>query len=150
MLEPLDMTTLFHSVLFAYQKAIKQILGSEAASAFIHPVLETVRKINEKKGVTLIEGKDLDEVLENLSRNFINTGLVKEATFQKIGSERYLFRIDRCLWAKSVHKELELVDVTCPYALVAMAIFQEVTGKKVKVRESNYFVEGCETIIEPR
>jgi hypothetical protein len=39
-------------------------------------------------------------------------------------------------------------DVTCPYALLAMAVFEKVTGRKVKVADSRYFKEGTETIIQ--
>jgi hypothetical protein len=44
--------------------------------------------------------------------------------------------------------ELEPKDVTCPLALIAMAVFEKATGKKVKVSESKYNREGTETIIE--
>ncbi|MEM0095881.1 MAG: hypothetical protein QW660_04520 [Candidatus Bathyarchaeia archaeon] len=53
------------------------------------------------------------------------------------------------MWARHIHEEPSPKDVTCPFALIAMAVFQKFTGKKVKVTESTYFKEGTETIIEP-
>ena len=77
---------IFHTILFAYQKSVRNILGSGQA-IFVHPVIETIKKIKE--------------------------------------------------------------DVTCPLAILAMSVFEEVTGKKVKFAESKYSDFGTETIIEP-
>lgn len=130
------------------QKAVKDILKSGSAIS-VHPVLETIRRVNEKRGVNLIEGENLDEVFQNLSRKILKTELVKEFRFERIGLERYVLHVDGCVWACHIHEELKPKDVTCPYALVAMSIFEGVANKRVKVTDSEYTETGTKTKIEP-
>ncbi|MFZ0965673.1 MAG: hypothetical protein WAN82_03495 [Candidatus Bathyarchaeia archaeon] len=80
----LDIATMFHSLLFAYQKSVKELLGSGSA-IFVHPTIETLNKIEKKRGLNLFQGKSLDEVYANLSNFFLKTGVVKEFTFEKVG-----------------------------------------------------------------
>jgi len=143
----LDIGTLFHNLLFAYEKAVKEILGSGKA-VFVHPTLEILKKIDEKRGSRLMEGENLEEAWTNLSNFFSQGNVVKEFSFKKIGPEKYVLRVDGCIWASHIHEELSPKDVTCPFALIAMSIFQKFTSKKVKVTESAYFKKGTETIIE--
>ncbi|MEM3360618.1 MAG: hypothetical protein QXU45_07050 [Candidatus Bathyarchaeia archaeon] len=44
----LDIGTLLHNLLFAYEKAVKEVVGSGKA-VFIHPTLEILKKIDEKR-----------------------------------------------------------------------------------------------------
>ena len=80
----LDIATMFHSLLFAYQKSVKELLGSGSA-IFVHPTIETLNKIEKKRGLNLFQGKSLDEVYANLSNFFLKTGVVKKFTFEKVG-----------------------------------------------------------------
>jgi hypothetical protein len=143
----MDLATLFHSLLFAYQKSVKELLGSGSA-IFVHPMIETLNNVERKRGLNLLKGKSLDEAYANLSNFFLKTGVVKEFTFQKVDSEKYVLKVDGCIWASHIHEELKPKDVTCPYALLAMAVFEKVTGRKVKVADSIYLQTGTETIIE--
>lgn len=51
-------------------------------------------------------------------------------------------------FAEHAHGLLKPTDVACPYALIVMAIFQSVTGKKVKNTKSLFTPAGTETMIE--
>jgi len=82
----LDIATMFHSLLFAYQKSVKELLGSGSA-IFVHPTIETLNKIEKKRGLNLFQGKSLDEVYANPSNFFLKTGVVKEFTFEKVGAK---------------------------------------------------------------
>ena len=143
----LDAGALFHCLLFAYQKAVKEILGS-GCSVFVHPTLDLLKKIDMKRNLNLIKGKNLDETWRNLSEFFLKANLVKEFSFRKTGPRKYVLRVNGCLWARHIHEELKPKDVTCPYALIAMAAFEKATGKRVKLADSKYLKEGTETIIE--
>lgn len=143
-----DIAALFHCLLFSYQKNVERVLGSGSA-IFVHPTIELLAKIDERRGLNLIRGKSVEETWDNLSRFFLKSGVVKEYGFRKIGAGRFVLRLDGCVWAKHVHGELKPKDSTCPLALVAMAAFEKVTGKKVRVVDSEYFEEGTETVIEP-
>ncbi len=146
-LEELDIGTLFHCILFAYQKSLKDILGTGSA-VFVHPVLNIIARINEKRGVNLVEGEGIDEVFDNLSRIIQKTGIVKEYRFEKVAPERYVLHVDGCFWAPHIHEELKPRDVTCPLALLAMSVFESVLKGQVKVSDSEYLRDGTETVIE--
>lgn len=81
-----DVATLFHSLLFAYQKSVKELLGSGSA-IFVHPTIETLNKVESKRGLNLLQGKSLDEAYANLPNFFSKTGVVKEFAFQKASPE---------------------------------------------------------------
>lgn len=147
-LDPEDVGTLLHGILFAYQKTAKDTLGSGAA-IFVHPVLDIIKRINGRTGVNLINGRNLDEVFESLSKIMPTSGLVKDFKFEKLSSNTYNLYVDGCVWAPHIHNELKPKDVACPYALIAMSVFEEVAGCKVKVADSEYFKTGCTTRIEP-
>lgn len=146
-LDPLDIATLLHGILFAYQKAVKGILGTGSA-IFVHPVLGIIKRVNKRTGVNLIKGRDIDEVFENLSKVMPTTGLIREFRFERLSSERYVLHVDGCVWAPHIHSELKPRDVTCPYALIAMSIFEEVLKSKVKIADSEYYENGTKTRIE--
>lgn len=92
--------------------------------------LETVRKLDEELHVKLIEGKSVEEVLENLARQFIEAGIVKVFQIEKLDKNKYKCVIDGCLFAQPTHSLLKPEDVTCPLAMVAMAAYEKTSGKK--------------------
>lgn len=143
-----DVETLMHRVLFAYQKATKDILGTGAA-ILLRPTLDILKKINEgAEEVNLIKGRNIDEVFEKLSKVMPATGLVKELRFEKLSPKRYVLHVDGCVWARHIHKKLKPKDMICPYALLAMSLFEEVLKAKVKVSYSEYHENGNKTRIE--
>jgi len=146
-LDPQDFGSLLHGILFAYQKSVKEILGS-GATIFVHPVLDIIQTINETTGVNLIKGRDIDEVFANLSETMPASGIVKEFRFEKLGPKRYILHVEGCVWAPHIHQELKPSDVVCPYALIAMSIFQKTTKTKIRVADSEYTKTGTNTIIE--
>lgn len=146
-LDEADIGTLLHGILFAYQKAVKDTLGTGAA-IFVHLVLDIIKRVSKSAGVSLIKGHGIDEVFGKLSKIMPTTGLVKELRFEKLSPKKYFLHVDGCVWAPHIHKELKPKDVTCPYALIAMSIFEEVVRCKVKVADSEYFENGCKTRIE--
>jgi len=146
-LTELDVGTLFHCILFAYQKALKDILGTGSA-VFVHPVLKTVTRMSERQGINLIRGETIDEVFDNLSRLIEETGFLKEFRFEKLGPEKYVLHLDGCVWASHIPEELKPKDVTCPFALLAMSIFEKVLNGRVRVADSEYFKTGTRTRIE--
>lgn len=141
----MDIATLFHGLLFAYQKAAKDVLGS-GCEVFVQPTLEILAKIYDQK---LFRGKTLEEAVASFSEMLLKARALRKISFEKVGSERYLLRIDGCAWAKHVHKELKPKDVTCPLALIVMAIYRKYSGEKIEETESKYFEEGNETEIRP-
>jgi hypothetical protein len=142
-----DALTLFHSMLVSYQLALKEILGSGQA-IFVHPVITNFAKINEAVGVKLAQTKSVEETLQDLSNIFKSAGLLRQFDFKKLGEQKYLVHVDGCAWASKVHKKLVPQGLPCPYALMAMSIFQTKTGGKIKFATSEFFENGCKTHIE--
>ncbi len=120
-LDPMDIGSLWHGILFAYQKSVKEVLGSGAA-IFVHPVLDVIQRIEKKTGVNLIRGSDIDEVFENLSEIMPTSGVVRGFRFEKLGPNRYILHVEGCFYAPHIHEELKPTDVVCPYALIARAL----------------------------
>ena len=146
-LDPMDIGTLLHGILFAYQKSVKEIMGTGAA-IFVHPVLDIVQTIQEKTGVNLIKGADIDEVFANLSEIMPTSGIIRGFRFEKLGPKKYILHVEGCFYAPHIHEELKPSDVVCPLALIAMSIFQETAKAKVRVADSEYTTDGSKTIIE--
>jgi len=142
----IDMPTFFHTILFAYQKRLEDILGSGEV-IFVHPVLETISLIEKEKGLNLIQGETLDEIYENFSKQLVRSKVVKKAWFEKLGPERYVLHVEECAFAGFSHSLLKPKDVICPFALIAMSIFQSVVGRKVKVSDSEFTIDGTKTLI---
>ena len=135
-------------MLFAYQKSTRDILGS-GENVLLHPILNTIELAHNKQGIDIIKGETLDEVFDNFAKELEKTGFVQSARFEKIAPEKYMFYLDGCSFANGIHDLLKPKDVTCPYALMAKAIFQKVTDKKAYPTDSKFTKLGHETIIEP-
>ena len=108
-LSPEEVGTLFHGILFAYQKSMRDILGTGAA-VFVHPILDVIKKINKTANVNSIKGDNLDEVFENLSKVMPTTGLVRGFQFEKIAPEKYVLHVGGCVWAPHIHAMLNLAS----------------------------------------
>jgi hypothetical protein len=143
----LSIAALFHGLLFAYQKATKDVLGS-GCEVFVHPTLEILKEIDGKEGLHLFKNGSLDEAIGAFSNMLLEAKAVREFSFKKVGHEKYLLKIDGCIWARHIHEMLKPKDVTCPLALVVMAIFRKHIGDKVEESESKYLTEGTETEIK--
>jgi hypothetical protein len=52
---------------------------------------------------------------------------------EKVGPEKYMLHVNGCIYAKRVHAALKPKNSTCRYALVAMAMLEKISGKKVKL-----------------
>ena len=92
-------------------------------------------------------GGTLAEVFENFAKDIEASKVVEKAWFEKTGLDSYSLHLEGCTFAAHTHDLLKPKDVVCPIALVAMSIFQSVTGKKVQLTESEFTSDGCKTPI---
>jgi hypothetical protein len=134
----IDMSGFFHTILFAYQKSVKDILGTGEAS-LIHPILDKIILVNSKQS-----NMTMDIFLEELMKR----GAVKWVEFEEAEDGKYLFEVKGCRFSKHIHEFLNTKDTTCPLALAVMAFLQSSTGKKVRPTDSEYTKTGTKTIIE--
>jgi hypothetical protein len=141
-----EIAVFMHELLFAYQKTLKDILGSGAA-VFLQPTLNIINKINKQAQNSLNENKDVDEAFDALSKSFLKSEIVKEFRFEKIAPLKYVLHIRGCVWAPHIHNSLKPKELTCPFALIGMAVYGKVTKTKVNPADSEYFEDGSRTEI---
>lgn len=142
-----DMCNFFHTILFAYQKSVKDILGSGEA-VLIHPILDKIILVITKQNLSVAKEETFDKTLENFLEEILKKGAVKWVGFEEIEDKKYLFSVKGCSYSKHIHELLNTKDTTCPLALAVMAFLQSSTGKKVRPTESEYTKTGTKTIIE--
>lgn len=142
-----DMCDFFHTLLFAYQKTVKDILGPGEA-AVIHPILEIIVTVINKHNLGLPEEEDHDKLLEDFLEEILKKGTAKWVELKACGNEKYLFYVEGCKFAKHVHSFVNTEDTTCPLALAVMAFLQGSTGKKIFPTDSKYTKTGTKTVIE--
>ena len=144
----LKIATLFHGLLFAYQKGVKNVLGS-GSEVFVQPMLEILERVSIESEWRIFESGNLDEAVASFCRMLVEGHVVKNIRLVQARSNRYLLKVDGCVWAKRIHEELQPKDVTCPIALILMSIYRRYTNEKVEETESRYLREGTETEIKP-
>jgi hypothetical protein len=135
-----------HEILFAYQKSMKEILGSGSA-VFLHPTLDIINRINKETRKNLTEGNDIQEVFGLLAKALLNSGIVQEFRLEKITSKEYVLHVNGCVWAPHIHEMLTPKELICPFALIVMALFQDMKKCKVKTVDSEYLESGSRTEI---
>jgi len=146
---PFNVPMFFHTILFAYQKKLRDLLGTGEA-IFVHPILDTIHNVDKMSALHIIRGNNLDEIFENYSKDVMASQVVKKAFFEKLGDNKYVFHVEGCNFANPTHDLLKPRDVICPLALVAMSIFQVTAGKKVQITESEFTSDGCKTSISAK
>ena len=140
-----DMSNFFHTMLFAYQKSVKDILGTGEA-VLIHPIFEKILCVSYKQNRDLIEA-DPAKYLETFMENLLKKGIVKGVRVTEDGDEKYTFHVEGCTFSKDIHPFLKTKDTTCPIALMVMAFLQVAMGKKIIPADSEYSKAGTKTPI---
>lgn len=145
----IEVGTVYHSLLFSYQRGLRQHMGSNS-NVYIHPAINHLLEMDEQGGLNLDKSKTFEEAVSAFTDFLARTKIVKKCTLDKVGEDKYAFRVEGCIWAGKVHtRQVSLNDVTCPYALVTMALYKKYKGFISKENESEYFFNGTETILEP-
>jgi len=145
----LEIGTLYHSLLFSYQRGLRKYMGSNS-NAYIHPAISHLLEMDEEGGLKLDNSKTFEEALTAFTDFLIRSKMAKKCTLDKIGIDNYVFRVEGCCWSGKVHtRQISLKDVTCPYALIAMALYKKYKGFVPSENESEYFYNGTETMLEP-
>jgi hypothetical protein len=140
---------ILHTTLFSYQKAMKECLGA-GATVMIPHILELLGGVPDEAVKEFMNSKSMEEGLEKLSKILKDARVAEKVSIERMDDEQYLLKIEDYVFADSVHKLLKPKDVTCPFAIVMMALFEKVHSKKVKINESLYTDTGTETVIKAR
>ena len=106
--------------------------------------------MDEEGGLKLDKSKTYEEAVSAFTDFLVRAKIVKKCTLDSLGRDNYLFKVEGCIWSGKVHnRQISLKDVTCPYALVAMALYKKYKGFVPTENESEYFYNGTETVLEP-
>ena len=132
-----------HTLSIKGEKVRGIIAENREGEYFYHALFEDAQAGEKMRFEVLIKGKPTRETLKENGYH----GNIDEV-FEKLTPKRYILHVDGCVWAPHIHRELKPRDVTCPFALIAMAIFEEVLKGKVKVADSEYYENGTKTRIE--
>jgi len=145
----LEVGTLYHSLLFSYQRGLKHYMGPRA-NVYVHPAIEHLLSMDEEGGLKLGNSKSFEEAVSAFTDFLVRSKMVKNCTLEKTSEETYVFRVEGCIWAGKVHtRQVSLKDVTCPYALIAMAFYKKYKGFISRENYSEYLHDGTETVLEP-
>jgi len=105
--------------------------------------------MEEQGGLKLTDNKTFEEAV-SVFADFLTKGkIVTTCQIEKVEKDKYVFRVEGCIWSGKVHTQVNLKDVTCPYAMVAMALFKKFKGMVANERESEDFYNGTVTVFEP-
>ena len=145
----LEVGTVYHSLLFSYQRSLKKHMGSNG-NIYVHPAIEHLLEMDEEGGLKLDKSKTFEEAVAVFADFLARSKIVKVCVLDKTEEDKYIFKVEGCIWASKVHnRQVSLKDVTCPYALVAMALYKKYKGFISNENESEYFHNGTETLLEP-
>lgn len=142
-----DVSALFHTVLFAYQKALRDAIGENATAVITWRTIPIIDGILGNASPELAGADDTDEALQRYADLLMASELVRKVSVERDG-DRYLLDIDGCAFAEEVHPMLSPRDVTCPWAIVAMAIAQKTGKRSVRMNLSDFGPTGAKTTIE--
>jgi hypothetical protein len=124
-------------------------MGSNA-KIYVHPAIENLLEMDDEGGLKLDKSKTFEEAVAAFADFLSRSKIVKSCVLDKIEEDKYVFKVEGCFWAGKVHnRQVSLKDVTCPYALVAMALYKKYKGFISSENESEYFYNGTETLLEP-
>jgi len=117
-LPPLNGAVLYHSLLFACQRALHDSGGDLS----YEQLMEFFEEYLGKPGLQSLEDVETEDTLvtlENLGELLVESNLI--GSFQVIPTETgFRFVAERCVFAGNVHSCLEPRDVTCPYGMLAI------------------------------
>ena len=124
-------------------------MGSRA-DTYVHPAIEHLLQMDQQETIKLAESQSFEEAVAVFSDFLARSKVVKSCVLDKIEDDKYVFKVVGCVWAGKVHdRQVSLKDVTCPYALVAMALYKKFKGFISRETESEYFYNGTQTTLEP-
>ena len=133
----------YHDIIYSYQKTIRETLGNSDTA-----ILNLANYLCENIPLVDVEVSKLGfEGLVGVLGQMIEKMKLGKVVLEKFGDENYLFHFENCKWARYYHPRRNPSDVTCPWALIVMAMFQSSFKKPVFVADTQYLANGSITKI---
>ena len=145
----LEVGALYHDLLFSYQRAQKLYHGPRGNNFVLQSTLNFLTHIEGQASLDIENSKTFEEAISKFG-GFLKKGkIIKSLTLQELDQNQYMLRVEGCIFAGKVHKLVNTKDVACPYAIIAMSLYNKFKGKAANEEESTYFEGGTQTIIKP-
>lgn len=141
-----DPATIFHRVLFGYQKVMRDAMGHDPAQTLAHLSMPIISDLTEQISPELLTAKAPDEALDGIA-DLLNASQNITVKIEK-RNPSHVLHCEGCAYAPHVHTLLMPQDVTCPWAIFAMALFQGITKCRVKMNPSEFTSSGSKTVIQ--
>jgi hypothetical protein len=141
-----DPATIFHRVLFGYQKVMRDAMGHDPAQTLAHLSMPIISDLTNHISPELLTAKLPDEALNRIADLLNASGNIIVRIEKRNPS--HVLHCEGCTYAPHVHSLLTPQDVTCPWAIFAMALFQGITKLKVKMNPSEFTSSGSKTVIQ--
>src|SRR3972149_2532278 len=97
----LDVGTIYHNLLFSYQRSLKLHLGSRSA-IYVHPTLEHLLRMEEDGGLKLADSKTFEEAVSAFGDFLAKGKIVRNCYLEKIEEDKYVFRVEGCIWSENI------------------------------------------------
>lgn len=89
----LEVGTIYHSLLFSYQRALKFHMGSRA-SIYVNPAIDHLLKIDKEGGLKLDKSKTFEEAVSAFTDFVVRSKMVKNCSLENVDEDKYAFRVE--------------------------------------------------------
>jgi hypothetical protein len=100
----LEVGTVYHSLLFSYQRGLKKYMGSNA-DFYLHPAIEHLLQMDEQGGIKLAESNSFEEAVAVFSEFLTRSKVVKSCVLDKIKDDKYVFK-----WTVAFGQAKSIID----------------------------------------
>jgi len=145
-----ELASMFHGLLFAYEKVFINLYGDDARKLYPYIIEELSHLLHTGDNPVIDKKKSLEENIKRVIYFISNEEYVKDVTFKKEGDDKFVFDIGACSFAKSgVHDILKIKEGICPFGLVIASCLTELTPSGyVRIAKTSFDDEGSKTHLE--
>jgi len=125
---------------------MRDAMGHNPAQTLAHLSMPIISDLTEQISPELLTAKAPDEALDGIA-DLLNASQNITVKIEK-RNPSHVLHCEGCAYAPHVHTLLMPQDVTCPWAIFAMALFQRITKCRVKMNPSEFTSSGSKTVIQ--
>ncbi|MFX1294718.1 MAG: hypothetical protein ACFFD2_07670 [Promethearchaeota archaeon] len=147
---------ILHGITFGYEGAARDLLGTPALFKYVVPkTYEFLEKMMYLMGFDMkkLEKMNLNEAMDAFMKTAAKIGMAEKIKVKWESDRTFIVESINCSTSKvrSTMKEEELTNAICPWAIIAAAIVNKITGKNLEIEPSEFHEIGAKnrlTIID--
>jgi hypothetical protein len=148
----LDVGSMLHAVLFAYEKVLINFYGKEEAKKLLSYLIEELIPIlYDEKNKVIDKELGIDENMKRLAAFLSDDKILKGLKIEKVSLNEFVIDIKECAFAKEgIHSVLDLKGGSCPWALIAAAVLSSVEAEDqyINIGSSEFTDDGSKTYLK--